>query len=101
MIKLTNVNKVYGKGDSAVHALKDVNLELPSGKFISIVGKSGSGKSTLMNIVGALDSCTSGEVEIDGEVLNNKTSNQLAARSQQKDWLYLSVFLFGTNIYSA
>ena len=72
MIKLTNVNKVYGKGDSAVHALKDVNLELPSGKFISIVGKSGSGKSTLMNIVGALDSCTSGEVEIGQANLNQK-----------------------------
>lgn len=94
MIKLTNVNKVYGKGDSAVHALKDVNLELPSGKFISIVGKSGSGKSTLMNIVGALDSCTSGEVEIDGEVLNNKTSNQLADyRNKKIGYIFQSFYL--------
>ena len=49
MIKLTNVNKIYGKGDSEVHALKDVNLELPDGKFISIVGKSGSGKTTIID----------------------------------------------------
>ncbi len=94
MIKLTNVNKVYGKGDSAVHALKDVNLELPTGKFISIVGKSGSGKSTLMNIVGALDSCTSGEIEIDGEVLNNKTANQLADyRNKKIGYIFQSFYL--------
>lgn len=94
MIKLTNVNKVYGKGDSAVHALKDVNLELPSGKFIAIVGKSGSGKSTLMNIVGALDSCTSGEVEIDGEVLNNKNANQLADyRNRKIGYIFQSFYL--------
>ncbi len=94
MIKLTNVNKVYGKGDSSVHALKDVNLELPSGKFIAIVGKSGSGKSTLMNIVGALDSCTSGTVEIDGEVLNNKSANQLADyRNRKIGYIFQSFYL--------
>ncbi len=94
MIKLTNVNKIYGKGDSAVHALKDVNLELPNGKFIAIVGKSGSGKSTLMNIVGALDSCTSGEIEIDGEVLNNKTANQLADyRNKKIGYIFQSFYL--------
>lgn len=94
MIKLTNVNKIYGKGDSAVHALKDVNLELPNGKFIAIVGKSGSGKSTLMNIVGALDSCTSGEVEIDGEILNTKTANQLADyRNKKIGYIFQSFYL--------
>lgn len=94
MIKLTNVNKIYGKGDSAVHALKDVNLELPNGKFIAIVGKSGSGKSTLMNIVGALDSCTSGEIEIDGEILNNKTANQLADyRNKKIGYIFQSFYL--------
>ena len=100
MIKLTNVNKVYGKGESSVHALKDVNLELPSGKFIAIVGKSGSGKSTLMNIVGALDSCTSGEVEIDGEVLNSKTANQLADyRNKKIGYIFQSFYLEPTLPY--
>ena len=54
MIVLRNVNRVYGKGDNAVHALKDVNLVIEDGKFTAIIGKSGSGKSTLMNIIGAL-----------------------------------------------
>ena len=94
MIKLTNVNKIYGKGDSQVHALKDVNLELPNGKFIAIVGKSGSGKSTLMNIVGALDSCTSGTVEIDGEILKNKNANQLADyRNKKIGYIFQSFYL--------
>lgn len=94
MIKLTNLNKIYGKGESSVRALKNVNLELPTGKFIAIVGKSGSGKSTLMNIIGALDSCTSGEVEIDGEILNEKTANQLADyRNKKIGYIFQSFYL--------
>ena len=55
MIELKDVNKIYGTGDGAVHALKDVNVTIEDGKLTAILGKSGSGKSTLMNIIGALD----------------------------------------------
>ena len=58
------------------------------------MGKSGSGKSTLMNIVGALDSCTSGTVEIDGEILNNKNANQLADyRNKKIGYIFQSFYL--------
>ena len=70
MIILRNVNKIYGKGEGAVHALKDVNLVIEEGKFTAILGKSGSGKSTLMNVIGALDSPTSGTIESKGLILN-------------------------------
>ena len=59
MIILKNVNKIYGKNETAVHALKDVNLVIEDGKFTCILGKSGSGKSTLMNIIGAIETPTS------------------------------------------
>lgn len=62
MIILKNVNKIYGKGEASVHALKDVNLVIEDGKFTCILGKSGSGKSTLMNIIGAIDKPTSGQI---------------------------------------
>ena len=54
MIQLQNVDKIYGKGDGAVHALKNVNVTIEDGKFTAILGKSGSGKSTLSYIIGAL-----------------------------------------------
>ena len=94
MIKLTNVNKIYGKGDSEVHALKDVNLELPDGKFISIVGKSGSGKSTMMNIIGALDSPTSGSINANGFELTKMRSNELADyRNKYIGYIFQSFYL--------
>ena len=94
MIKLINVNKIYGKADSAVHALKDVNLELEEGKFISIVGKSGSGKSTLMNIIGALDSVTSGEIECRGNVLCKMNDVKLANyRNKNIGYIFQSFYL--------
>ena len=94
MIKLINVNKIYGKGDSAVHALKNVNLELPDGKFISIVGKSGSGKSTLMNVIGALDSVTDGDIESGGKVLGAMNEVKLASyRNKNIGYIFQSFYL--------
>ncbi|MEG2085146.1 MAG: ABC transporter ATP-binding protein, partial [Clostridia bacterium] len=94
MIKLTNVNKIYGKGDSQVHALKDVNLELPEGKFIAVIGKSGSGKSTLMNIIGALDSPTSGEINSNGAELTTLKENELAKyRNEKIGYIFQSFYL--------
>ena len=60
--RTTDVTKVYGSGPSAVHALRGVDLELPSGELVVLLGASGSGKSTLLNILGGLDRATNGTV---------------------------------------
>ena len=67
MIKVSDLHKVYGQGAAAIHALRGVNIEVPSGEFVAIMGRSGSGKSTLLHLVGLLDRPTSGEITIDGE----------------------------------
>ncbi len=67
LLEVKSISKTYGSGDTAVHALKNVNFSVPKGEFVTIVGESGSGKSTLLNILGALDTPTSGKVLIDGK----------------------------------
>lgn len=94
MIELKNVNKIYGKGDGAVHALKDVNVVIEDGKFTAILGRSGSGKSTLMNIVGALDSPTNGTVTANGRELTLLNQNQLAEyRNATTGFIFQSFYL--------
>jgi lipoprotein-releasing system ATP-binding protein len=61
-----NLNKYYGKGDTEVHALKDLSITVNKGEFLLIVGSSGSGKSTLLNMIGLLDKPSSGKILIDG-----------------------------------
>lgn len=67
LLEVQNLSKTYGSGETAVRALKDVSFTVPKGEFIAVVGESGSGKSTLLNMIGALDSSTSGKVFIDGK----------------------------------
>jgi putative ABC transport system ATP-binding protein len=67
--RTAGVTKVYGSGASAVHALRGVDLELPSGELVVLLGASGSGKSTLLNILGGLDRATSGTVHFFGDDL--------------------------------
>lgn len=67
LLEVQNLSKTYGSGETAVRALKDVSFTVPKGEFIAVVGESGSGKSTLLNMIGALDSPTSGKVFIDGK----------------------------------
>ena len=67
LLEVKNISKIYGSGESAVHALKNVNFSVQKGEFIAIVGESGSGKSTLLNMMGGLDTPTSGEIFIDGK----------------------------------
>lgn len=67
LLEVNSINKTYGTGEAAVNALKNVNFSVPKGEFIAVVGESGSGKSTLLNMIGALDTPTSGKVLIDGK----------------------------------
>lgn len=60
LLEVNNICKTYGSGETAVHALKKVSFSVPKGEYVAIVGESGSGKSTLLNMIGALDTPTSG-----------------------------------------
>lgn len=66
LLEVKSISKTYGSGEAAVHALKNVSFFVPKGEFVAVVGESGSGKSTLLNMLGALDTPTSGKVFIDG-----------------------------------
>ena len=67
LLRVEHICKTYGSGEAAVHALKDVSFSVPKGEFVAIVGESGSGKSTLLNMIGALDTPTSGRVYLGGK----------------------------------
>lgn len=66
MLELKHVIKTFNSGDVKVRAVNDVSMEIPDGKFVSIVGRSGSGKTTLLSLLGALDKPSEGSIEIDG-----------------------------------
>ena len=72
-----NLRKVYGEGEAAVHALRGVDLEIPEGEFVVLLGPSGSGKSTLLNIIGGLDRGTDGEVFFRDRELSAMSDAQL------------------------
>ena len=73
-----NVTKVYKSGEHEMRALDGVDMELPAGKFVVILGPSGAGKSTLLNLLGGLDSPTSGQIVVDGKDISTLTNNELA-----------------------
>ena len=78
MISVDNVTKVYRSGSTEVAALRGVSLQVESGSFLAIAGPSGSGKTTLLNLIGCLDTATSGEVMIGGERVSDRNRKQLA-----------------------
>lgn len=83
-IRTENIGKVYGNGETAVEALKNVNISVEKGEFIAITGASGSGKSTLLHILGAVDTPTSGKVIIDGIDLFDAKEKELAVFRRRK-----------------
>ncbi len=78
IIRMEDIRKVYDTGKVKVEALKGINLEIEKGEMVAIVGPSGSGKSTLMNLVGCLDTPTSGIYEIGGQAVAGVTRDELA-----------------------
>jgi len=84
MIRIENVKKDYVDGDTVVHALRGVTLEVSDGEFMSIAGPSGSGKSTLLNIIGCIDEADSGSVEVDGVSADGKSTRELAGLRREK-----------------
>jgi len=78
IVDVVNVDKTYRMGTVDVPALRDVNITINDGDFVSIMGPSGSGKSTLMNLIGCLDRPTSGDIIIRGRNVNKLSDNELA-----------------------
>ncbi|MCP4204424.1 MAG: ABC transporter ATP-binding protein [bacterium] len=78
LIHMSGIGKVYDTGKIKVEALRDVDLDVGDGEFLSVVGPSGSGKSTLMNLIGCLDTPTAGTYELRGEPVSGMTRAELA-----------------------
>ncbi len=78
LVDLEGIEKTYGSGDAAVHALRGVSLRIEHGEFVAIMGSSGSGKSTLMNILGCLDRPTQGQYLLDGREVSKLGRSELA-----------------------
>src|SRR6266487_3711858 len=78
MISITDLHKAYQMGDVTVHALQGVSFSIQRGEFVAIMGPSGSGKSTLMNMIGCLDTPSSGSYQLDGVEVADLSGNDLA-----------------------
>ncbi len=78
LVRLENISKTFRQGDIEVHALTDISLEVSEGEFAALVGPSGSGKTTLLNIIGGLDSPTSGKVHLNGTDVTALNESQLS-----------------------
>jgi len=78
LILMQNIWKTYQMGNEKLHALKDVSFKVKKGDYLAIIGPSGSGKSTLMNLIGCLDSPTSGQYWINGHLVSEMTDDELA-----------------------
>lgn len=96
VIALHSIAKVYGTGDAAVVALAGVNLHVVRGEYVAIMGASGSGKSTLMNIIGCLDTASSGQYILDGHDVSDLDEDALAlVRNRMIGFVFQSFHLIG------
>lgn len=84
VIKTEHIAKVYVMGTEQVHALRDISITINEGEYVALMGPSGSGKSTLMNMIGCLDTPTSGRYYLDGQDVSRMTDNQLAEVRNRK-----------------
>lgn len=84
LIEIEKLNKYFGEGENQAHVLKNIDLTIEQGDFVAIIGASGSGKSTLMNIIGCLDTASSGVCRIDGKETLAMTSDELSDLRQRK-----------------
>lgn len=96
MIVLENVNKVFYTDEIETHALENINLTIKAGEFASIMGPSGCGKSTMLNIMGLLDTPTSGSVIIDGDTDRLNVGQGYGSYAQLEIRFYFSKFPFDT-----
>lgn len=97
IIELNSVNKIYRTDEIETLALENVNIAIEKGEFVSVMGPSGCGKSTLLNIVGLLDTPTSGTVSIDGTTLRKMSDNRLAAfRNAKLGFVFQSFHLINS-----
>jgi putative ABC transport system ATP-binding protein len=79
LVRVENVEKIFHRGSEDIHVLADLNLQVPAGEFLALMGPSGSGKSTLLNLIGGLDRPTKGLVTVAGERLDQLSDHRLAA----------------------
>ncbi|MGL5643107.1 MAG: ABC transporter ATP-binding protein [Paraclostridium sp.] len=101
ILDIINLNKIYGKGENKVQALKDINLSIEKGKFTAIIGPSGSGKSTLLNCIAGLDNISSGKVILNGKDISALNDNSLSKlRSEEFGFIFQSFNLIPViNVY--
>ena len=92
IIECHNIEKTYGSGTTAVHALRGINMRVNSGEFLAIIGASGSGKSTLLHILGGIEKPTSGTILVDGEDLSSLDATQAAIFRRRKVGLVYQFF---------
>ena len=98
IIKTTNLKRSFEVGSETVEAIKGINLEVNAGEFIAIMGPSGSGKTTLMNIIGCLDTPTSGEYYLNNKLVNQLNEDELAGiRNKEIGFVFQSFHLLAKN----
>src|SRR5260370_30553203 len=78
IVRLSNVDKRYTRGKQSVEVLQGLTLDIPKGEFVALMGPSGSGKTTLLNLIGGLDTPSSGEITVSGQRLDQLGSGALA-----------------------
>ena len=98
MIQLSEAKKIYGKGESTVHALSGISLTIQKGEFVAITGKSGCGKTTLLNIIGLLDNLTEGHYTLNGQDIRHLSDKEKARlRFQTFGYIFQSFNLLSSH----